>query len=247
MRAVWGNKNLSAHSSEKVENFGRYGQKADGRYRPPDSAAHYGLGKPPNNRVRTKVGAVPDPRERGKASLATVNRDVDVLRDRACPPPDRSGGYLAGRALKRAYERLPAASSGSNWRGGDRVDPVAARDRKEDRTLDAIAAVEALEARAREVIGHSGVAFLSRILRDGWSFAELAARGQAKGGRGDIARVADGGGGGPPRIDPIIQGLLSRLPRSGDVWPEADRKLWLQLLEGSFKLIYRDKQDEAAN
>ncbi len=47
-----------------------------------------------------------------------------------------------------------------------------------------------------------------------------------------------GGGGEPPAIDPIIQGLLSRLPKSGDVWPEADRKLWLQLLEGSFKLIY---------
>jgi hypothetical protein len=33
-----------------------------------------------------------------------------------------------------------------------------------------------------------------------------------------------------------------------DVWPEAERKLWLQLLEGSFKLIYKDaaagKSDE---
>jgi hypothetical protein len=28
-------------------------------------------------------------------------------------------------------------------------------------------------------------------------------------------------------------------------WPEADRKLWLQLLEDSFKLIYKDQ--EAAN
>lgn len=52
-----------------------------------------------------------------------------------------------------------------------------------------------------------------------------------------------GGGGDPPAIDPIIQGLLSRLPKSGDVWPEADRKLWLELLAGSFKLIYRDKDD----
>jgi hypothetical protein len=34
--------------------------------------------------------------------------------------------------------------------------------------------------------------------------------------------------------------LLKRLPKTGDVWPEADRKLWLQLLEGSFKLIYKD-------
>lgn len=49
-----------------------------------------------------------------------------------------------------------------------------------------------------------------------------------------------GGNGGPPKIDPIIQGLLVRLPKSGDVWLEADRKLWLQLLEGSFKLIYKD-------
>jgi hypothetical protein len=33
---------------------------------------------------------------------------------------------------------------------------------------------------------------------------------------------------------------LKRLPKTGDVWPEVDRKLWLQLLEGSFKLIYKD-------
>jgi hypothetical protein len=45
----------------------------------------------------------------------------------------------------------------------------------------------------------------------------------------------------PPDIAPIIEGLLKRLPKSGDVWPEADQKLWLQLFEGSFKLIYKDK------
>jgi hypothetical protein len=33
------------------------------------------------------------------------------------------------------------------------------------------------------------------------------------------------------------------LPRSGEVWPEAERKLWLELLAGSFKLIYKDKPD----
>jgi hypothetical protein len=30
-------------------------------------------------------------------------------------------------------------------------------------------------------------------------------------------------------------------PKSGDVWPEDDRKLWLELLEGSFRPIYKDK------
>jgi hypothetical protein len=33
-------------------------------------------------------------------------------------------------------------------------------------------------------------------------------------------------------------------PKTGDVWPEADRKLWLQLPEGSFKLIYKDAPEE---
>lgn len=51
-----------------------------------------------------------------------------------------------------------------------------------------------------------------------------------------------GGGDGPTDIDPIIAGLLKRLPKSGEVWPEAERKLWLQLLEGSFKLIYKDAE-----
>ena len=59
----------------------------------------------------------------------------------------------------------------------------------------------------------------------------------------DNDRSRTGGGGGdenPPAIDPIISGLLKRLPKSGEVWPETERKLWLQLLEGSFKLIYKD-------
>jgi hypothetical protein len=40
-------------------------------------------------------------------------------------------------------------------------------------------------------------------------------------------------------IDPIIGGLLKHLPEPGEVWSEDDRKLWLELLNGTFKLIYR--------
>lgn len=59
-----------------------------------------------------------------------------------------------------------------------------------------------------------------------------------------------GGGGGNggddgrtkmPDVDPIITGLLARLPKAGAVWPEPERDLWLQLLKGSFQLIYKDK------
>jgi hypothetical protein len=52
-----------------------------------------------------------------------------------------------------------------------------------------------------------------------------------------------GDGGDQTDIDPIIHGLLARLPKSGEIWPEAERKLWLDLLAGSFKLIYKDKDD----
>lgn len=54
----------------------------------------------------------------------------------------------------------------------------------------------------------------------------------------------DANGSEPPLVDPIIQGLLARLPKTGSVWPESERKLWLTLLEGSFKLIYTDKVSE---
>jgi len=47
----------------------------------------------------------------------------------------------------------------------------------------------------------------------------------------------------PPDIDPIIRGLLARLPPSGKVWPKDQRKLWLQLLEGSFDLIYKGSDE----
>jgi hypothetical protein len=46
-------------------------------------------------------------------------------------------------------------------------------------------------------------------------------------------------------IGPLIERLLTHLPRPGNVWPDAERKLWLSLIEGSFKLIYKDKDDVA--
>ena len=177
-------------ASGNDKNFGRYGRIVGGKYRPPDAGALYGLGEPPSRNVRTKVGAVPDPRERGRANLATVNRDVDVLETELAHQRIEEAAYQAGRALKRAYERLPAAN-GSNWRGRDRIDPLTAQEWFMERQTDAVAAVREIEERARRVIGQSGVAFLSRILRDGWTFRELSARAGSRGSRADTARVAD--------------------------------------------------------
>ena len=47
-----------------------------------------------------------------------------------------------------------------------------------------------------------------------------------------------------PGIDPIVMGLIRRLPKSGEVWPISDRKLWLGILEATFKLVYSDPEEE---
>ena len=68
----------------------------------------------------------------------------------------------------------------------------------------------------------------------------------------DPAAEEKGKGGGddgnlPPKIDPIILGLLNRLPKPGDVWPMDDRTLWLELLAGSFKLVYKESEQPSIN
>jgi hypothetical protein len=168
----------------KLRNFGRYGRSTASM--PPT-----GLGTAPSLNVRTKIGTVDDPMEPRTKHLVTINRDVDVLETELSHRRIDYAAYRAGRTLKRAYERLPVSASGTNWRGRDRIDPVTARDAFVDRLDDAVRAVAAVEERARHVIGASGVAFLARILRDHWTFAELAAKGETRGSRADTARVAD--------------------------------------------------------
>jgi len=57
-------------------------------------------------------------------------------------------------------------------------------------------------------------------------------------------RGGSGGGsgndGGNTNLDPIIKGLIDRLPPPGDKWSKAKRQLWLQILENSFDLVYED-------
>ena len=53
------------------------------------------------------------------------------------------------------------------------------------------------------------------------------------------ARHIGGGGGAPPRgPDPIIAGLIDRLPPPDSVWEIAERAKWLQTMTSAFDLIY---------
>ena len=42
-------------------------------------------------------------------------------------------------------------------------------------------------------------------------------------------------------LDPLIEALLEHLPAPGDYFSQDDRKLWLQILELSLKLIYSEQ------
>jgi hypothetical protein len=44
----------------------------------------------------------------------------------------------------------------------------------------------------------------------------------------------------PPGLHPFVQGLLKELPKAGDVWPENQRKLWLDTAASIFKMIYKE-------
>jgi hypothetical protein len=53
-----------------------------------------------------------------------------------------------------------------------------------------------------------------------------------------------GGGGNGGGLDPLIQGLLARLPKSGEEWPVSARAKWLRIAANAFDLIYGETAEE---
>lgn len=45
-------------------------------------------------------------------------------------------------------------------------------------------------------------------------------------------------------LDPLVDALLEHLPAPGDVFPPESRKLWLQILELAFRLIYEEHEEQ---
>jgi len=147
-----------------------------GRYTAPLAAPApaTGLATASSSNVATTTAAVVDPYAPERRLQVTVRRDIDVLEWELSHGRLSEAAYLAGRELQRAYERLPATGGASNWRGGDRIDPLTAQGQHLDRLQLAVHNVRCLEQRAARIIGTAGVAFLALVLRDGRTFAELA-------------------------------------------------------------------------
>ena len=59
-------------------------------------------------------------------------------------------------------------------------------------------------------------------------------------GKGDGGATGGQSGSSDKKIDPIIRALLAHLPPPKSVWPNDAREAWLNLLKGSFALIYKE-------
>lgn len=139
--------------------------------------------------------------------------------------------FLNVPLFKRVYE---------NWRG-QQIPPTAAL----ERAMVTFGVAKKQTARARQTLERSAneASFFEqghdRLVKPGIKTGAAT--------KDERQPAPGGGGGGDDRkstLDPVIQGLIDKLPNSGEVWPASDRKLWLEILESSFKLIYKDKPDD---
>lgn len=165
----------------------------------------------------------------GKISLTDLGRD---LSDNHKERDARIEAFLKPELHHAMYEKCR----------GHVLPPASAIERQ----MEQLGVSPKQKARARQVF-HKSAIYAGFIDQSSGRFIKPgndAHRGNEGNDPGNVkTRVGGGGNGGDgdqPDIDPIIHGLLARLPKSGAVWPDTERKLWLDLLAGSFKLIYKD-------
>ncbi|WP_024587282.1 hypothetical protein [Aliihoeflea sp. 2WW] len=172
-----------------------------------------------------------------------IDSNSDGLRltplGRAAMDPAQEGkakveAFLTVPLYKLAYE---------NYKGGV-VPPAAAFER--DIRSWGVAAKQT--SRARQAMERS--AEEAGFYESGRNRLVIPASASFKGGSEPEVKAGGNGGGGsgggepPPTIDPIIKGLIDRLPKPGSEWEKSKRKLWLQILENSFDLVYEDELGE---
>jgi hypothetical protein len=106
---------------------------------------------------------------------AKVNRKVDILEDERSHGHITDAEYQVGRALMRVFEEAPRPGSTSNWCRAGRVDVSVSQGQAFEHHLDAAKKIKAQRERVVRVIGEAGYRFLERILRDGQTYAQVAA------------------------------------------------------------------------
>lgn len=161
----------------------------------------------------------------GKISLTTLGRDIV---DTGKEPAARAEAFLTVPLYTAMYET----------NNGHALPPAAAIERQ----MTQLGVSSKQAERARQVFIKSAQQ-ANFIDQQTGRFIKPAVGGSGRANEGldDPPKKKNGGGDGPTDLDPVIKGLIDKLPPPGSVWAEPDRQLWLQILESSFKLIYEDK------
>jgi hypothetical protein len=169
----------------------------------------------------------------GRATLTQLGRDI--LDETGSERGARIEAFLSAELFQAMYEQNK----------GNLLPPPAAIERQ----IEGLGVSPKQKERARQTFMKSAIyaGFIDqtsgRFIKPGNAPGKEDTKGHEEGDRGKKGGGSGGGEGDTPAIDPIINGLLARLPKTGEVWPEAQRELWLDLLKGSFKLIYKDSAD----
>lgn len=165
----------------------------------------------------------------GRLTLTDLGHDVT---DASKAPAARAKAFLRPELYTKMYE----------LHGGKILPPAAAIERQ----MGEVGVSPKQKERARQVFYKSATyagfidSSTGRFVKPANVGAHARSSEIGPGKKDSNGKGSGGDDGGNGENDPIIRGLLARLPKAGSVWPEAERQLWLQILEGSFKLIYKE-------
>lgn len=163
-------------------------------------------------------------------------RIVDPQQERAA----RSEAFLAVPLYSRVYEEYKGAM----------VPPAAALERQ----FVSFGVAQKQTARARQVLERSAeqANFFEvgrdRLVRPTIKQGDAPKPKNNQGGGDGNGGANDGGGGGGgdefSGLDPLVAGLLRRMPKTGAQWPIGERARWLQTLAMNLSFIHDDGPDE---
>lgn len=150
---------------------------------------------PAHSPVKTAVGRVPDPYSPGAYIVVAINRRVDILEIERHAKRISEAAYRIGRDIQHALEA--SMRSSSNWSDGVSGDPTTAREHRLASGRARAHATGALYRRIVRAVGMRGVHHINRVLRDGWSYRDIAEDegliepGYGRKGERGIAKVAE--------------------------------------------------------
>ena len=85
-----------------------------------------------------------------------------------------------------------------------------------------------------------GATFGANALNKRSTLLVKSSEGDASPEAGQLSRVAEAA---PGAVDPLVQALVDRLPKSNSVWSIDDRGKWLKAAAMVFDLIYKTDND----